>query len=79
MIVISQDFRRLTTAPKLSTGFPDLSKMIQLFRNYFGTGLTIEKPGEIYCSKRGWNRNSAFIMAQYEMAQSKQSAGELND
>lgn len=79
MIAILHDYRKMTTAPKWVAGFAVLNQMIQSFRYYFGTELSVAKPSEIHCSNREWNRNSAFIMAQYEIAHSKQSAGELND
>jgi hypothetical protein len=75
MIAILHSGRSEGAAPKMVNGLKVLFLVLERSRQYFSTPAPIVKPGEIHCSNRAWTRNSAFIMAQYEMAQSKQNHG----
>lgn len=73
MIAISHDYRRLTVPPKKANGLNSLYQFMVFIRRCFIADSVIEKPEDIHCSHREWNRHSAFIMAQYELAHDNQS------
>ncbi len=66
MIVLNHDDVKFTLTPILISVLIGLYKSVLSVHKWFYPDITCDKPKGMPCSKRQWNRNSAFIMSQYE-------------
>lgn len=80
MIVLHHYDAKITLAPKSVSILKGLYKSMLAIRNWFYQDITCDKPKGMPCSNRQWNRNSAFIMSQYEKRGYQDvSSGRVND
>ena len=83
MILLSHENTKLALAPKypaLLLGLlRGLNKSLLAARNWFYQDITCDKPEWIHYSNRAWNRNSAFIMSQFELAHENVTSGRVHD
>jgi hypothetical protein len=79
MIVLNHEYSKLTLAPKSFSIFKGLSKSMFAVSNWIFQDSSCDKPKGMPYSNREWNRNSAFIMSQYELSHGNAVSGSVND
>jgi hypothetical protein len=75
MVAITHDVSKLTLSPKLVNGVKQVYQMLRQISQGSNSIPEIVKPKQMHCSNREWNRNSAFIMSQFELARLSEAKG----
>jgi hypothetical protein len=79
MVAITHDETKLTLSPKLISGIKRVYQLLRSERVKLNQSVKIYRPKQMHYTNREWNRNSAFIMSQFELAQHVEAKGRGNE
>lgn len=76
MMLLTQQYAKSTLALKLMHG---LQYVMHALQKWFDQEIEAAQPNGFHFSRREWNRNSAFIMSQYELSHDINAAGSIDE
>lgn len=79
MLVLDHDYTLHTLTPKILSSLKSMHKKLLTVANWFYQDISCDKPKGMHYSNREWNRNSAFIMSQYELSHDEANGVRVNE